>query len=120
MSRAQPQTAPRCNLLFRYDAVVFGSGEIGEILESIGRRQFRRVDPAGREGRLLLNAGLVQLWRGPHLAGEKAPVETVLGRLREAVEHDQSLHPGDRRWDDCCRKRLAAIDRWKTVYRPDH
>jgi hypothetical protein len=105
---------------FRYEAVVYGSGEVGTIAESIGRRRTRQIDPASREGRRLLNAGDVRLWLDPLGAAEKAPVATVLGRLRADVERERQRFPDDDRWCDHCRQRIATIDHWRTVYAGDH
>lgn len=105
---------------FRYDAVVFGSGEVDEIVESVGRRHLRRIPPTSREGRRLLNDGAVRLWHGPGLSAEKAPVGDVLQELREQVEEERSRHPDDARWHECCRQRLESIERWHRRYAVDH
>ncbi len=105
---------------FRYDAVVFRSGEIDEIVESIGQRHVRRVKPTSREGRRLLHAGQVRLWRGDRLAGDRVPLVAILGELRADIEREQARHPEDDRWEACCRDRRAALDAWQDLYGTDH
>ncbi|MGD8374617.1 MAG: hypothetical protein PVF68_00640 [Acidobacteriota bacterium] len=105
---------------FRYDAVLFGSGEVDEIVESLGRRRLRRIPATSREGRRLLNDGAVRLWHGPGLSPDKAPVGEVLRELQQQVEQERSRHPDDTRWHECCRQRLESIERWQRRYEVDH
>ena len=105
---------------FRYDAVVFPSGEIDEIVESIGRRHLRRLKPASREGRRLLHAGQVRLWRGDRFAGDRVPLVAILGELRAAIEREQARHPEDDRWAAWCCARRTALDAWQDLYDTDH
>lgn len=118
MPQISTSTARRARspIRFRYQAVLYGDGQVGEISESVGRRRLRRIDPASREGRRLLNQGAVQLWRDPLREAEQAPVQKVLDRLRDDVRQDCSRHPDDARWTDHCEQRLASIERWRALY----
>ena len=58
---------------FRYSAVVYGTGEIPEIVECIGRRRMRVLNPRSKEGRELLLRGRVKLWLGPLNRSERLP-----------------------------------------------
>lgn len=113
------RTSVRPSRPFRYTAVVLGTGEIPEIVESIGRRQVRTIEPSSREGRRLLRRGRVRLWRDPLTRGELAPVADVLERLRDSVQREHRGHPADDRFQDCCRRRLETIDHWEALYRDD-
>ncbi len=58
-----------------YSAPVSGDGRVLPILESVGRRLIREIDPASPEGQRLLESGRVALWSatkgGPRRAAEK-------------------------------------------------
>lgn len=45
-----------------YTAVVTGNGRVLPIVETVGRRVLREIDPESMEGRRLLAQGRVELW----------------------------------------------------------
>ena len=105
---------------FHYAAVIYASGEIPEIVESIGRRRLRVIDPRGKEGRELLCRGRVKLWPAPGEQGKRRPVDEVLDALlrdaREQVRRGVDSGADARQVRDC-RRRLESIERSRTFYR---
>ncbi len=101
---------------FRYTAAVFGTGEIRAIVESIGNRQVRTIDPGSREGRRLLAAGSVGLWGDGATRAEARPVTHFLQDLKDEIERQRKRRAGEKNWDRHCRGRLASIERWRTFY----
>jgi hypothetical protein len=99
-----------------YSAVVFPSGEIPAIHETLGRRRLRVIDPASAEGRRLLAARQVRLRVDPAGATETLPVGTLFRRLERRARADHARHAGRAGWDASCRARLAALDRWAEAY----
>lgn len=90
----------------RYHAAVLGDGQVMPIIETLGRRQLREIDPLSREGRELLGAGRVDLWHddgarhgtiriGELLDQKAAQARARLGEHRElpgwAEHHDRVL-----------------------------
>ena len=114
--RSKRTSVNALRLALRYHAVMLGTGEILEIVESIGRRQLRSIDPAGPEGRRLLAGGRVHLWGDPLTRGERVPVSELFGRMREKVERDEQRYMEDDRWRDSCAQRREILDRWETKY----
>ncbi len=99
---------------FRYTAAVFGTGEIREIVESIGKRQVRTIDPGSREGRRLLTSGSVGLWSDGATRAKPRPVGQFLQDLKDEIERQRQRRAGEKDWDRHCRGRLASIERWRT------
>jgi len=81
-----------------YRAAVCGDGTILPIIESIGRRVLREIDPSSREGRLLLAAGKVALWSDGARRVRRAPVVEVLAQIDTDLKARLAEHPGDSRW----------------------
>ena len=104
---------------YRYTAAVFGTGQIREIVESIGVRIVRTLDPKGREGRRLLNDGRVGLWRISPSNATPCPVTDFLDNLGEEVEQQRGRHADDERWKQHCAHRLETIRSWRQIYTPE-
>jgi hypothetical protein len=79
MSRPK-QPTPKANdkIEVTLTAVVCSDGRILPIVESLGRRVLREIDPGSREGQMLLKAGKVQLWTDSGRRFSRLPVEVVL------------------------------------------
>jgi hypothetical protein len=101
-----------------YTALVCGDGRILPIVEYIGRRVIREIDPRSREGRALLESGFVALWR----EGADAPRRVPLGKLLEEMKADVKAglagHPGESRW--LAHQRGLAKSLTKTIARARH
>jgi len=108
--------APQSSSPFRYTAVVFGTGEVREIVEWIGNRQIRTIGPRGREGRALLAGGRVHLWCDSRPHADRLPVAEFLEALEGDVRREWKDHEGDDVWDRHCATRLKNIERWRTFY----
>jgi hypothetical protein len=102
--------------VFRYQAAVLGTGEILNIVESIGRRQLRNIDPAGREGRRLLAEGQVHLWGDPLVPAGRMSLGDLFGRLLEQVGRDELRSAGDHRWRQSCAQRRESLNAWQRKY----
>ena len=101
---------------FRYTAVVCGTGEVREIVESIGNRQTRIIDPRGREGRALLAGGRVRLWCDARPHADRLPVAELLKELEGEVRREWKGREGDAVWDRHCATRLKTIEHWREFY----
>lgn len=99
-----------------YQAVVFPSGEIPAIHETVGRRRLRTIDPRSREGRDLLASGRVRFWREAGRPAEPLPVEALFRTLVEEARAEHSRHAADPTWDRSCRARLDALESWAAIY----
>jgi len=98
--------------LLAYSAIVFPTGEIPEILETIGRRVMRTIDPCSREGRRLLASGQVRFRREPRQAAEPAEVRELFRTLKAEARHEHDRHaPATGAGDPC-----HTLDRWARVY----
>jgi hypothetical protein len=95
----------------RYTAIVCGDGRILPITESIGRRLLRQIEPEGREGRELLNAGKVTLWTPDGRRFQNYPVDRLLRAMREDLKSRAARNPRDRRWGAHLREVARSISR---------
>jgi hypothetical protein len=113
--RPTPRTAPEHRsgaTLLTYSAIVFPTGEIPEILETIGRRRMRSIDPCSREGRQLLASGHVRFWREPHKAPEAVGVRDLFRHLKAEARGEHDRHaPAQGAGDPC-----HTLKRWASVY----
>jgi hypothetical protein len=115
LARPTRRTAPKRSAkaaLLTYSAIVFPTGEIPEILETIGRRRMRSIDPCSREGRRLLASGQVRFWREPDEAPAAVRVHDLFRDLKAAARGEHDRHrPGEGAGDPC-----HSLDRWACVY----
>ena len=114
-TRPAPTTARRSGSaadLLAYSALVFPTGEIPEILETIGRRVMRSIDPCSREGRRLLASGQVRFWRGTGGAAEAVEVGDLFRSLKAEARSEHEHHPPGQGTGDPCH----TLDRWASVY----
>ncbi len=113
---AQPARRPAGS---SWNAFVLGDGRILPILETVGRRQIREIDPLSAEGRRLLAQGCVHLrWADGRQAGA-VPVDRVLEEIDARTRARRALYPGDApRWtdhhDDLLRRIGSARRRLRT------
>src|SRR2546426_6023171 len=112
--RAQAAAVPEK----RHSAAVLGDGRILPIIETLGRRVLREIDPLSSEGRSLLDAGRVTLWYDDGARVETAPIQQVLDRLRSAVRVRRDAYPKVPRWTAHHDKLLKSIGRMKRSLKP--
>ena len=116
--RPIPRTAPKRHAraaTLTYSAIVFPTGEIPEILETIGRRRMRSIDPCSREGRTLLASGRVRFWLEPQKAPEAVGVRDLFRHLQAEARAEHNRHaPAQGDGDPC-----HTLDRWASVYLGD-
>jgi hypothetical protein len=99
----------------KYHAAVLGDGQVMPIMETLGRRQLREIDPLSREGRALLGSGRVDLWHddgarhGAMRIGELLDLKAAQTRAR-LVEHPEL--PG---WAEHHDRLLRSITRMRKV-----
>lgn len=74
-SRAFPDSIRK-----HYSAPVCGDGRILPIIESVGRRFIREIDPSSHEGRRLLGEGRVALWSATKGSTPPSPGASRAGR----------------------------------------
>jgi len=96
---------------FSFTAIVCGDGRILPIVESIGRRVVREIDPEGREGRRLLAAGQVTLRSADGRTSCRVPVDQFLREMKAQISGRASEHPRDRRWGQHCRELARSVSR---------
>ena len=76
-----------------YSAAVLGNGHVMPIVESIGRRQLREIDPLSREGRALLVSARVTLWHDDGARREQIGIAEVLDRQATRARSLRAEHP---------------------------
>ena len=98
--------------LLTYSAIIFPTGEIPEILELIGRRRMRSIDPCSREGRHLLASGRVRFWREPDKAPEAVGIDALFRDLKAAAQGEHARHHPEGGAGDPCH----TLDHWADLY----
>ena len=96
----------------RYNAMVLGDGRILPIVESLGKKQLREIDPISSEGRKLLQAGRVRLCYDDGRRVEAIPILDAL----EHLDHSTRLRrneSGVSAWSTHHDRILESIDRMK-------
>jgi hypothetical protein len=96
---------------FTFSARVCGDGRVLPIVESIGRRVVREIDPEGREGRRLLADGKVTLRSADGRLSSRVPVGQFLTRMKEEISGRASEHPRDRQWKRHCLEIARSVSR---------
>jgi hypothetical protein len=76
-----------------YSAAVLGDGHVLPIVEAIGRRQLREIEPLSREGRALLVSGRVTLWHDDGARRERIGIAEVLERQATRARALRAEHP---------------------------
>lgn len=92
----------------RYAAIVRGDGAVLPIIESLGRRHLREIDPLGAEGRRLLATGRVTLWYEDGARVATRPIAGVLDEMEAAAMAKRKVHPHDAGWT-AHYERLASL-----------
>jgi hypothetical protein len=113
--RPSPRTTPKRSdhaVQLTYSAIVFPTGEIPEVLETIGRRVMRSIDPCSREGRRLLASGQVRFWREPRRPPEAIAVHDLFRSLKDEAREEHDRHaPATGAGDPC-----HTLADWATRY----
>src|SRR5678816_1344714 len=114
-SRRQPGGTgePKTQPVKQHRAAVLGDGKVFPIVETIGRRVLREIDPLSAEGRSLLDAGRVTLWFDDGARAETAPIQKILDELQSTVRQRRDAYPGMPRWTDHHDQLLKSIGRMK-------
>lgn len=94
-----------------YTAVICGNGRILPIVESIGRRVLREIDPASSEGREILRSGRASLWSEDGTRLGRIPVERALRDLEARVRQQRAEHAEVPRWRRHHSKIAASVAR---------
>jgi len=94
-----------------YTAVICGDGRILPIVESIGRRVLREIDPASSEGRAILRSGDASLWSEDGRRLGRIPVEKALRDLEKRVRAHKAEHEDVARWRTHHARIAAAVAR---------
>src|SRR5438093_2853868 len=102
----------------RHSAAVLGDGRILPIVEKLGRRVLREIDPLSPEGRSLLDSGRVTLWYDDGACVDTAPIQEVLDRLRSVVLRRRDAYPKVPRWTAHHDQILKSIRRMKRTLKP--
>src|SRR5262245_66252985 len=92
------KTAPGSVHEKRYSAAILGDGQVLPIIETLGRRMLREIDPMSSEGRSLLDEGKVTLWYDDGARVETAPIQQVLDRLRSTIRARRDVYAKVPRW----------------------
>lgn len=102
----------------KYTAAVCGDGRIMPIVETLGRRQLREIDPLSVEGRDLLMSGDVTLCTDDGARVETAPIGDVLARLRTTTQVRRNAYPELPRWTQHHDLLLRNIRRMQRAFKP--
>ncbi len=82
----------------RYTAAVCGDGRVLPIVERLGRRQVREIDPLSSRGRELLASGSVTLLYDGGERAEALAIDALLERLCERARGRRDAYPGLAQW----------------------
>ena len=104
----------------QHRAAVLGDGKVFPIVETLGRRVLREIDPLSAEGRSLLDAGKVTLWIDDGARAEAAPIQKILDELQSAVRQRRDVYPEIPRWTAHHDQLLKSIRRMKRTLKPRH
>jgi len=103
-----------------YSTAILGDGRILPIVETMGRRLIREIDPMSAEGRNLLDTGMVTLWFDDGASVMTAPIQQVLARIQTSVRQRRDAYPGISRWTAHHDEVLRSIGRVKRTLRSRH
>ena len=102
----------------KIERCVLGDGSVLPIIETLGRRVIREIDPMSVEGRTLLGEGQVALWSDDGARVEVAPIQQVLDRMRTAVREKREAYPDLPAWTSHHDQVLKSIGRMKRTLKP--
>lgn len=102
----------------RYRAAVLGDGSVLPIVETIGRRQIREIDPVSSEGRSLLSGGHVTLWYEDGARTDTLPIDDVLDRLLDLTARRRDALPHLKSWTSPHDRTLKSIRRMRKILAP--
>jgi hypothetical protein len=104
-----------------YSTMVLGDGSILPIVESLGKRQLREIDPLSVEGRQLLANGRVRLCYEDGRCVEAVPIQDVLERLDSVTRLQRGAYPSHvKGWTRHHDRMLRHIGRMKRKLRPQN
>ncbi len=98
--------------------MVLGDGRIMPIVETLGRRQIREIDPLSSDGRRLLADGHVTLCWEDGQRVEARPVVDVLDTLQSSARSRRDSGPGIPGWTVHHNRVIRSIGRMKRILRP--
>jgi len=98
--------------------MVLGDGRILPIVETLGRRVIREIDPLSTDGRRLLAEGLVTLCWEDGLRSETRPVVDVLETIQSRTRSLRDSGPGIPGWTVHHNRVIRSIGRMKRILRP--
>jgi len=104
----------------RYSTAVLGDGRILPIVETLGRRLIREIDPVSVEGRSLLDSGRVTLWFNDGASVRMAPIQQVLDQIHSEARRRREAYPGMPSWTAHHDKVLKSIGRAQRTYKSRH
>jgi hypothetical protein len=99
----------------KYHAAVLGDGQVMPIMETLGRRLLREIDPLSREGRALLGSGCVDLWHDDGARHETIAIGDLLDRKAAQARARRGEHPELPGWTEHHDRLLRRITRMKRV-----
>ena len=102
----------------RYEAGICGDGRVLPILERLGRRHLREIDPTSSEGRWLLAEGKVTLWFDDGTRSQTAPIDRVLDQILSATKSRRDANPGLPGWTSHHEQVLKSLYRVRRSLRP--
>lgn len=97
----------------KYRAAVLGDGHVMPIMETLGRRHLREIDPLSREGRALLKSGRVTLWHDDGARHDTIGIGTLLDRQAARAKALRAEHPELPGWTEHHDRMLRSITRMK-------
>jgi len=99
----------------RRTAMVLGDGTIMPIVETLGRRLIREVDPLSAKGRRLLGDGEVTLCWEDGVRMEARPVADVLDTLQTNARTQRDAGPPHQAWTLHHNRVIRSIGRMKRI-----
>ena len=120
MSTPRRQHPAVTDLSNRFSTAVLGDGRILPIVETIGRRLIREIDPASSEGRALLDSGRVTLWFNDGASVRTAPVHQVLDEILAEARRKRDVYPAMPSWTAHHDEVLRSIGRARRTYKSRH
>jgi len=101
-----------------HTAMVLGDGRIMPIVETLGRRMIREIDPLSSDGRRLLADGRVALCWEDGLRFATRPVVDVLETLQSSARSRRDSGPAVPGWTVHHNRVIRSIGRMKRILRP--
>ena len=116
--RSKPETPDTGSMPLKRTAMVLGDGRVLPIVETLGRRVIREIDPLSADGRRLLAEGLVTLCWEDGLRSETRPVVDVLDTIQSRTRSLRDSGPGTPGWTVHHNRVIRSIGRMKRILRP--